>query len=495
MSKNKKQDLEKIFQEAAESYPADFEEKDWQAMKSMLDQERDRLAGIRKNNIYRTVMFIALLLFITGSVYMLSSNDKKEIQGVEKKSFVPTNQVSEHLEEKQPISKGDISGSITENTVEEGTKKGAKETLEDTKLKEAPPNRSSNSSNLTAANKGAVGDSDNENPVLKQSAIKDEPENNVHTNQSADDLYKFEYVKSKAAPDIAQKSVESKPHVEKNTSVVKKAEGSELGSELEKAIANEEFQDNQAIATNNDKKKKGGEIALTENLGKEASIDSLTKTTKSEPVIEKDDQPSQPSPLSITLVVGPDISSIGLKNLTRPGYSYGMMIHYNISRKFSIGIGALKGNKNYLGKGSDYNISADYWKYATNNVVPDEVAGQCAILEIPIELKWNFFTTQKTNLNFSAGTSSYFMLHESYEYSFDEPNPYASGSWNSENADGKHLFNIINFSIGYERSLGKKFHIGIAPYIKVPVEGIGWSKVKFMSMGTYFTLRYDLLNR
>lgn len=486
MSKNKKQDLEKIFQEAAENYYADFEEKDWQAMKSMLDQERHRLGGMRKTNIYRTIMFIAAFLLLTSGVYMLSSNVKDTTQEFEKKSTIANDQISLGQQVKHPISKDDDSELIEENTLREGTK----ESLEDIKLKEAPSTQSSNNSDPVTATKAPIDGPGSKSSHAKQPANKIKPEDKILSNQTDDDDLS-EYAESKSAPDVSQELTGKTPAIKKNTPVGNKTEG----IESEHVDTSKDFQSKEAINRNNDKKQKDGEIASIDSVEEKVAIDSLAKITESEPTIEKDSPPSRTSSLSLTLMVGPDISSIGLEKVTTPGYSFGMMIHYNISKKFNIGIGALKSNKKYLGKGSDYNISADYWKYATNNVIPDEVAGQCAILEIPIELKFSFFTTQKTNLYFSGGSSSYFMLNESYQYSFDEPNPYASERWSSDKAEGKHLFNIINFSVGYERSLSEKFHIGIAPYIKVPVEEIGWSKVKFISMGTYFTLRYNLLNK
>jgi hypothetical protein len=37
--------------------------------------------------------------------------------------------------------------------------------------------------------------------------------------------------------------------------------------------------------------------------------------------------------------------------------------------------------------------------------------------------------------------------------------------------------------------------MGIEPYLKIPLEGVGWSDLKLYSVGASLTLRYIILNQ
>ena len=43
--------------------------------------------------------------------------------------------------------------------------------------------------------------------------------------------------------------------------------------------------------------------------------------------------------------------------------------------------------------------------------------------------------------------------------------------------------------------LAELIMMGIEPYLKIPIEGIGWSDLKLYSVGASFTLRYIILNQ
>lgn len=93
-----------------------------------------------------------------------------------------------------------------------------------------------------------------------------------------------------------------------------------------------------------------------------------------------------------------------------------------------------------------------------------------------------------------AGASSYIMLNESYRYNFEQPNPGSKEGWDSENNSG-FLLNMINVTIGFEHQILPGFLVGIEPYVKIPMEGIGWSNLKLFSTGASLTLRYNVLKK
>jgi hypothetical protein len=200
------------------------------------------------------------------------------------------------------------------------------------------------------------------------------------------------------------------------------------------------------------------------------------------------------SRLSLLLSLAPDFSSTSINKYTSPGGAFGAMIHYHIRNSWSVSAGVIKNQKKYTGDGDDYQPPKGYWKYYTNDVVPGSIDGSCSVLEIPVMVQYTVANAGKGRFLIGGGASSYVMLNESYRYYFDQPNPGAKEGWDSKNRS-RFLFNMINFTVGYEREVAPGLLLGLEPYLKIPIEEIGWSNLKLFSMGASFTLRYNLLKK
>ena len=192
--------------------------------------------------------------------------------------------------------------------------------------------------------------------------------------------------------------------------------------------------------------------------------------------------------LSLLLSFAPDFSSTS-NQYAAPGKAFGAMIQYHFLKKWSLSVGVIKNNKKYTGDGEDYQPPKGYWKYYTNGIVPYSIDGACTVLEFPLMLQYTIATNGKNRWLAGAGTSSYVMLDESYHYYFDRPNPGANDGWESRSSS-KFFMNMLNFTVGYERQVFPGLMIGIEPYVKVPLEAIGWSNIRLFSTGASFTLRY-----
>lgn len=197
--------------------------------------------------------------------------------------------------------------------------------------------------------------------------------------------------------------------------------------------------------------------------------------------------------LSLLLSFAPDFSSTS-NHYATPGKAYGAVIHYHLMRRWSISAGVIKNNKVYTGAGEDYSPPKGYWKYYTNGIVPASIDGACDILEFPVMIQYTIAHYGKNKWLVGAGASSYLMQSESYRYNFEEPNPGAKEGWDS-NRSSRFLFNMVNFTVAYERQLLPGLMAGIEPYVKIPVEEIGWSNVRLFSAGASVTLRYKIIGR
>ena len=198
--------------------------------------------------------------------------------------------------------------------------------------------------------------------------------------------------------------------------------------------------------------------------------------------------------LSLLLSFAPDFSGTSLGQYSAPGTALGAMIHYHPFNQWSIAAGVVQNKKQYTGDGEDYKPPKGYWKYYTNGIIPETVDGSCSILEFPLMIQYTIRNGAKSRWLIGAGTSSYLMQSESYEYYFDQPNPGAKERWDSRGSS-RFLFNMVNFSIGYERQVLPGLTLGLEPYAKIPLEEIGWSNLRLFSTGASVTLRYTVLRR
>jgi hypothetical protein len=213
---------------------------------------------------------------------------------------------------------------------------------------------------------------------------------------------------------------------------------------------------------------------------KKGASDKLPETTKT----SKAKAPPFKRKLFYSLVVGPDLSSEKFYKLTKAGYSIGATLGYQFSKKFTVEAGILWDRKNYYTTGEYFDTSKlqlPPWSRIT------QAQGYCDMIEVPVNIKYNFVTKGKYSWFLSAGLSSYFMQKEDYDITYKRYNqPYVK-DYQYNNAS-KNLFSILNISAGYQTTLGKFTSISIAPYIKVPLAGVGVGKLPINSTGIYMSI-------
>jgi len=73
-------------------------------------------------------------------------------------------------------------------------------------------------------------------------------------------------------------------------------------------------------------------------------------------------------------------------------------------------------------------------------------------------------------------------------------NPAVYHPWTVTNQN-TNLFSILNLSIGYEKQISKQLHIGIEPYYKIPLSGIGQGAIKLSSLGLQLNGRFTFTKK
>jgi Outer membrane protein beta-barrel domain len=192
--------------------------------------------------------------------------------------------------------------------------------------------------------------------------------------------------------------------------------------------------------------------------------------------------------LQLGVLMAPDFSSVNSVAGDRPGSSIGLTVDYQFASRWYIGTGLLISRKNYAAAGQDYHAPEDWLR--TNNINNlDYVKGSFTMLEIPLNLRYDFSTTGNTLFFVSAGASSYLGTSENCSYYYN----HFGSQWMKEfQYPGHHgyLFSAIDLSAGVETGISNSLSLLIAPYLKLPSRNMGFGQVELSSFGINFALKF-----
>jgi cytoskeletal protein RodZ len=193
--------------------------------------------------------------------------------------------------------------------------------------------------------------------------------------------------------------------------------------------------------------------------------------------------------LQIGFILAPDFTSVNSLAGNRPGSTVGLSLDYQFSPHWYISSGLLLDRKNYAARAQDYHAPTDFYQ---NNVFArhlDYVKGTFEMLEIPLNLRYDFSVSGSTLFFASAGVSSYLMTTENSGMYGD---PWGQQSYQPWAVPGQHnfLFAAANLSLGVETGLSNSLSLLIAPYMKIPTRGMGYGQVQMSSVGINFALKF-----
>lgn len=201
--------------------------------------------------------------------------------------------------------------------------------------------------------------------------------------------------------------------------------------------------------------------------------------------------------LAFGILGAPDFASVNSLAGDRPGSTIGLTVDYQFANHLYIGSGLLLDRKIFSAYGQDFHAPAGF--YAANGL-PDRIGivkGTFEMLEIPLNLRYDFTVSGSTMFFLSSGLSSYLLVSQNNNY-------YYSSYWNPRNSvctpvstPGKsYLFSALNLSAGVETGLSNSLSLLIAPYMKIPVRGVGIGQVQMSTVGINFALRFaPVINR
>lgn len=193
------------------------------------------------------------------------------------------------------------------------------------------------------------------------------------------------------------------------------------------------------------------------------------------------------SPLSVTLNANPEWSSSKVLSSATRGWRIGGSINYDLNQHWQLNAGIAYSKKMYKGAGHTF-VKESGWM---EDISPDVIDGKCYVIDIPVSATYCFNSTQQNGWYLQAGMSSYIINSEWYGFT------YSQNSISQLNAKGlipldeitindnknNHWVGVGTFAIGYQKRLNDHLRINIAPYMSVPLTGIGEGQLKLYSTG------------
>ncbi|MBI5856766.1 MAG: hypothetical protein HZB42_03865 [Sphingobacteriales bacterium] len=201
----------------------------------------------------------------------------------------------------------------------------------------------------------------------------------------------------------------------------------------------------------------------------------------------------KPNSFFIGLSAGPDLSFVSSDKPGTVKIIGGGGFGFTLHNRVTIRTGFYSGRKVYTASPGSYNPPASWWAYYPNL---QKVDADCKVYEIPILLSYNFGHNKTNNWFASAGISTLLMKTEAYNYfyKYTASGPVISKKWTIKDKN-KHYFSVLTLSAGFQQKIGKRISLVAEPYIKLPLAGVGFGKVKLNSGGILFTVGVNLFGR
>ena len=505
MSKKSDDSIERIFRQALTQYETTFQESDWEKMEKLLNEEAIRRAAARSKRIKGTAYTLTGLTGLIIAVYFLAfrnpsgsiaelNNSVNEMQatgdlekdGIVKLENPPAGLLSETPSKSPDVpggkEKADLSNKSLGDQREKNAKGGLQAGKDDRNSRiEGHENDAQvlTKGNARPGNETIEGRSNETSGAnLKAGAIVAAP---VTGSPGQDGSGNGTSTAGVAPADNDNSKVGAIGII---SATVPAAGNSETTEQITTNSTSTTSGEKAAEVAPDTIKSTGQKDALA------SGIDSL-ENAKAQP--EEKQRAKPPYRWSIGIILAPEFSTTSLNEYSEPGGSFGLRIGYQVSNRLNIKTGIIRSTKKYEGDGYDYTPRNPlYWNNRTNGVVPEAIDSKCLVYELPVGLQFDAIQTQKSRVFLSAALSSYFMISQAYDYTFESPNPGADMGWRSSGSES-YWFSVGMVSAGYERYVHRSFAIGIEPYLKISLHEIGWPNIKLFSGGAYVTLRYRFM--
>lgn len=189
--------------------------------------------------------------------------------------------------------------------------------------------------------------------------------------------------------------------------------------------------------------------------------------------------------INTTLYAASEWSSVGLFNRPKSGWKLGFDVGFTLGNKIELLTGVGYSKKIYNSPATEYQI-VEGW---TADVVPETMDSKCYIIDIPFTTRYYQKGTNENSWFAELGVSSYLMNSEWYGFNYSDQGMkdlLMSGNEPMEVIEknkNKHFVGVGNIAIGYQVKTSEHTFLQIAPYVQIPLTGIGAGHVDLHSTG------------
>jgi len=189
---------------------------------------------------------------------------------------------------------------------------------------------------------------------------------------------------------------------------------------------------------------------------------------------------------AVTVLASSDVNGLSSFSMANTGQNVGLLFSTRFN-KLSITTGAYYSYKPYTVPFAAYNPTTTY-KFRNT---PQSVTADCRMLDIPLNIDYQIFAKNNNAISIGTGISSFIMLKENYKYNYSNASAYGVSTYNVKDPD-KYLFSSVNLQANYRRQINSKIGLNVMPYLKIPLNDIGYSKVKLQTMGVAVGLNWNI---
>jgi len=228
-------------------------------------------------------------------------------------------------------------------------------------------------------------------------------------------------------------------------------------------------------------------VLKNEPAGKNDNKKQDTTTTANKSKSENDKKKKTFSGLYVLAALGAEASGtkfLSFSNSTiTPRYGFG--IGYRVSGKLNVQAGFYAGEKKYIAGPGDYSVKSGSY---LSMVQIKSIKANCMVYEIPVSFQYNLITKPKTVYYLSAGISSYLMKTEDYDFTVVRNNAiYTYPYYYKKNS---HFLAALNIGAGVEKKMFNKLYLQVAPFVNIPLNGVGEGKIKLYTAGLSVGLKF-----
>src|ERR1700722_7234030 len=464
--------MDELFRRAANNYPLNTDSGNWDKVNAAMQTENAD-SNVDKNsakkNSYRKYLWLLLLLpmawICKGNFFTNDSKQGEDNLAIKKSQQPETSSGTKN--EKTDDNKFDSKSTQLSNTQKSSSEKNITPKTENS-LKKHQPIQLADATSTEKSNKTILCSVHQKIKITNNKsdgllALNDN--NHSQKNKSV-----FSANKKDKSPNIIAGNISNTDEAVTKNNPIEENKVNNSTSE----VKNDNTIADRNIENNN--------LSKTPPVQNSGSIDSTQKQVVQQAVKKSSPEKNKIHFFYAGVVGGVDVSTVEFQSVKSTGYTAGILLGYQLNKKLSIESGLLVDKKFYYTDGKNFSTKQIYINQNTSIL---NATGNCYMLELPINLKYNWTSTQKSNWFSTLGMSTYFMKKENYDFTVEEYGSTWPTGWESYNNSTVNWFGVINLSAGYMHTLGKTGSLRVEPYLKIPVQGLGIGNLSIWSTGVY----------